>query len=176
MRPGNAVDANGARELKTIPAALLRRFALHEAGHAVACVVLGRRLRFVELRQTKDGPRGRVVCGQHPALDPRRARNRTRVRRMVEREIMIAWAGLAAEELFYRRDLRGIDDDAETIVGLLRRLERDKALREDLGARLLGAARRMLREHRRDVERVARVLAERGRLPTGHAKRLVRGR
>jgi len=155
---------------------ILERYALHEAGHAVACVLLARRVRFVELKATDDGLVGCVACGQHPRLDPRGRAHNARARWMVEREVMITWAGMAAEELFRtKRDLRGLDDDADAIVNLLARLERDKPRRDDLGRFLLLAIRMILSENRASVKRVADALVASGRLGAAEVRRLVKG-
>ncbi len=159
---------------ESISASLLRRYTIHEAGHAVACVLLGRRLQYIELRVGRNGPEGHVICGQHPNLDPRRACDKVHARRMIEREVKIAWAGLAAEELFYeRRDLDGLDDDAAMIDALLKRLERDRGRREDLGAHLLGQCRRLMCDYRAGIRCVATQLAARRSLVCSEVREMV---
>ncbi len=114
----------------------LHRLYLHEAGHAVAARLLHRRFLWVRV----NGQRGfgLLRCAQHPRLDIRSASNRARTRRYIEREVVIAWCGLVAEEMGTgQRRLVGLEGDAEMIDALLRRIERDKPRRTEIGRQLL---------------------------------------
>lgn len=110
----------------------LRRLALHEAGHAIAAVVLHRRFIWVRIDPARGN--GLLRCTQHPCLDMRRRQNRSRIRHYIKREVVIAWCGLVAEEMGTgKRRLAGMESDAEMIDALLRRLEPAKRRRNELG-------------------------------------------
>lgn len=72
---------------------LLRRVALHEAGHAMACLLLpnGPELLRMSLLDA-DGSQGQVVTGKLPGANTRSA---------IEGRIMMLLAGRAAEALIY---------------------------------------------------------------------------
>lgn len=72
---------------------LLRRVALHEAGHAMACLLLpnGPELRRMSLLDA-DGSQGQVVTSKLPGANTRSA---------IEGRIMMLLAGRAAEALIY---------------------------------------------------------------------------
>jgi ATP-dependent Zn protease len=61
---------------------------------------------------------GRVLCVNHPAVDLRRKRT-VRSRFYIEREIMIAFGGIAAEEVYTgKRDFAGADFDSSIVYAL----------------------------------------------------------
>ncbi len=153
-----------------------RRVAIHEAGHVVACLVLRRRLLSVSIG-TASQHRGLTRCGQHPNLDPRRRAGRSRIRRNIRREIIIAWSGLVAEEIATgRRDLAGLEDDARMVDRLLRRLEPDPAVRIILGRKLLNEAIQLISDHWQAVAAMAKVLTEERTMSRRRCMELIHGR
>lgn len=138
------------------------RTAIHEAGHAVACVVLKRRVRYVAIKRNADGC---VRCSQNPRLDARRRRNRLRTIRHIFREVTIAWAGVAAEHVICGvRSLRGLHYDGMTIDRLLDRLGFNAAEKIDAGATLFRDAVNLVKVHRVETVRIAHLLVSQRRL------------
>jgi hypothetical protein len=96
---------------------------------------------------------------------------------MLQREIVIAWAGIAAERHLARRRLQGAHlGDARMIDGLLRRLmgTRDKGGREQLGAELWLVACELIASTWPAVVEVSRALLESGTLSGTTLRRIVR--
>lgn len=151
--------------------------AYHEAGHAVVAVLLARSVQSVKLHPgTHCGKcAGRVRCTNHPRLTLRGASNPARIRQYIEREIIIAWAGLAAESLHRgRKTLDGAGDDAEMITALLRRLEPDAERRTALGRNLFEQTVRLLKRRWSAVRRVAEALVQHGFLTGAGLRRAIR--
>lgn len=154
----------------------LRGTAIHEAGHAVAAAVLGRFVRYVRLH---DDGTGIVRCGRHPRMDLRgtHGAGRRHVQRMLKREIVIAWAGIAAERHLAGRRLQGSHlGDARMIDGLLRQSmgTRDKGGRELLGAKLWQVACQLIASAWPAVVEVSRALLKSGTLSGTTLRRIVR--
>ena len=144
--------------------------AWHEAGHAVACLVLRRRLSFASI----DGRGGGLVrCSQHPNLDPRHRSSRSRIRRNIRREIVITWAGImAAARASGRRTAAGDLRDAEGIVTLLNRLSGSPEEQIAIGRWLREAAEELLHQHWSAVKSITKALVEQHRLSGIHCRRL----
>lgn len=128
--------------------------AFHEAGHAIVARALGRWVTSVSIDPERGA--GLVQCGRHPTLDLRRGRDSVRIRRNIEREIVIAWAGPVAEELAVgRTDRSRWLGDARMIDRLVRRCEPTRRAQIDLGAHLRERAAVLCREHWSDIEDLA---------------------
>jgi len=142
--------------------ARLKGLVYHEAGHAVACVVLHRRIAWVRI-DLESCSTGIVRCTQHPILDVRPRSTRVIARRNVVREVVIAWSGLVAEKMACARiNLGDAKSDAEMIVHLLKRIEPTKGKRDQLGRELRWRAIQLLEETWDAVDVIARELAETG--------------
>jgi hypothetical protein len=99
---------------------------------------------------------GIVLCGRHPCLDLRRKEGRARIRRNLEREIVIAWAGPVAEELATdRRDRARWLVDATMIDTYVRRCEPTRKAQIELGTRLRLRAAELCREHWSSIDALA---------------------
>lgn len=150
--------------------------AYHEAGHAVAAVLLRRWLLKVSIRR-KSGQIGLALCGRPPNLNPRRSSNRWRTHRMIEREIVIAFAGPVAESIARgQRRFRTAVADAATIENLLSRITSSRAELMARGGELGQAAIQLIRGNWPAVRRVAQALAQSGELTGAAVRRLVRTR
>jgi hypothetical protein len=92
--------------------------AHHEAGHAVACIVLGR--AFVRVTIMPEGDSlGHIRKTPPPKSLQPDIETGPRERRWIEREALIALAGPAAEARFLgRRDRQGARGDVDRAVGL----------------------------------------------------------
>jgi hypothetical protein len=122
----------------------LRRVAHHEAGHAVAAFVLGRRL--LDACVFRDG-HGLTVADR----EPDKARDR----------IMVAMAGNAAERLFVGRDDTLSDASDRTRI---RALANEAGLDDFDLLWLKRRTRALLRDNRRAVRSVAAALLARRHL------------
>lgn len=150
------------------------RAAVHEAGHAVVCVLTRRRIIEVILPMGRS-TLGAVHCDDRLSLDPRTAATPARASANLIREIIIGWSGYVAEQLVFGRGERGgLLDDARRVTALLARLERGKRQRNALGRLLLQESRALLSRRRGMIERIARALLRKGRLSGSEVRRLVR--
>ena len=138
----------------------------HEAGHAVACVLLRRQIARVWLN-IEDGSSGGVVCYRHPNLNPRRAMNRSHFLRNVMRELVIYFSGLAAEECFFgkRTCLARIESDINGITTLAERVTPNRSQAVAIGVDAYQRTTSLMTAHRAKVNRVAKALIKHGRLP-----------
>lgn len=159
------------RDRRDTPAACWRA-AVHEAGHAVACVRLKRRVRRVTLLLNAH-TMGEVELDTRLSLHPRRSPDPARAAANVIREVVIGWAGYVAEQMFFGRAERGgLLADARSITLLLARLASGQRQRNRLGRCLLQECRQLLAPERKTIERVARALRERRRLSGAELRRL----
>jgi ATP-dependent Zn protease len=89
----------------------LESTAYHEAGHAVACIELGRPFKSVTI-VPGDGTRGQITMTPVPAWLMPDVDRSPRATRWIEREISYLLAGLAAEHRFAsRNNWLGAHDD-----------------------------------------------------------------
>jgi hypothetical protein len=136
------------------------RTAFHEAGHVVASVALGRKVRSATI--VPEGDRlGSVRTSRLRRLDP--AATDRRMRMTIEREVMILLAGSVAEQLAGagphggRRDRR----DALALIGFLS----GSASEEEAYVRWLRErVRTLLRVHWAGVRAVTKALLTKGTL------------
>ncbi|MEL6188648.1 MAG: hypothetical protein AAFU79_28850 [Myxococcota bacterium] len=136
------------------------REALHEAGHAVLAVLLGRKVERVSVRPR---PQTRIVAAPklprgRPRTDAQRAR--------LESEIMLAVAGLAAEralDLDDRRSLLAAGADLHRATDLALQLA-GRARAEPTLLHFLSVAQRMLRSRQDVLLDLAQALEEAGEL------------
>lgn len=146
------------------------RTALHEAGHVVASVALGRKVRSATI--VPEGDRlGSVRTSRLRRLDP--AATDRRMRMTIEREVMILLAGSVAEQLAGagphggRRDRR----DALALVGFLS----GSASEEEAYVRWLRErTRTLLRIHWAAVQAVAKALLAKGTLNGASVREIAR--
>jgi hypothetical protein len=159
-----------------------RRHAIHEAGHAVAAVLLHRRIEYVALLPKGDTA-GIVQCGRD--LDWTRSMPPGRRRRMVEREVIIAFAGVVAEQLVLSTSRhRGLNSDAAMIYDLLRELHlsQGKSVSRQAiiahGAAICEACRELLKPKavQEAIQAVADALLVSHRLTGTQVRKLVRQR
>jgi Peptidase family M41 len=106
----------------------LRSVAYHEAGHAVAALELGRSIKYVSIVPTEDRL-GVVHQNALPAwFKPDRSSD-GRHRRLIEREVLIDLAGIAAEHRFSgRNNWRGAGSDFHQAIELASYLYHGKVL------------------------------------------------
>lgn len=138
------------------PASWILKAAYHEAGHAVVAEVLGRRVRFVKVESRG----GLMQTELLPKFDLRRSPRSLRERWDREREVIIYFAGLIAEEgLTGKRTLSGIGNDFDAVERILRhghaRAEEVTAYGRWLYERCVS----ILQQNWAAVERVAETLA-----------------
>ena len=92
---------------------LLEQVAYHEAGHAVACVRLGRAFRYATIVPKEDSL-GHVLytsfgASFRPGIDVS-----SKTERIIDRQVLIALAGMAADRRFVgRRNWRGARSDLD---------------------------------------------------------------
>jgi ATP-dependent Zn protease len=145
----------------------LRCTAFHEAGHAVVAEVLGRRVKLVQISRRAGLMRTEVI----PKIDLRSPPRNARERRDREREVVIYFAGLVAEEgLTGKRNLYGIGSDFSAIHSLLRVNRSDKDDVIAAGGRLYNRTVSLVFRNRPSVERVAEALVQHRQL-SGRAVR-----
>ena len=94
------------------------RTALHEAGHAVVSIALGRKVQKASI-EPKDGRLGTLRTSKLRRLDPAVSDRRMRI--TIEREAMILLAGAVAEQIAGAGPHGGRQDrrDALSLVGFL---------------------------------------------------------
>ncbi|WP_066467678.1 AAA family ATPase [Bosea sp. WAO] len=175
------------------PDQMLRRAAVHEAGHAIAAVALGKPLEFAEIRETAEldieyHALGGVRIGRAPVSEV--------TAQALQDEICLLLAGTAAEEILLGSrsagggGSRGSDLHLATLVALrieasyglgeglaflaaegetelLRLLHASQAVRErveEILAEQMVRARLLIQHHRIGADRVAKELLERKRV------------
>lgn len=140
------------------------RAAIHEAGHAVVAVMQGIEVEFARLYYHGSG-RWTEVRGV-----VRRGRCDLRDTRAADAAVLIAFAGPAAEALWLRRHdgagdgaaQRAADESSGDDLVNVRAYLRCSSLTHSEGRR---EALRMVTRHWSGIQRTARALARRGRLP-----------
>ncbi len=156
--------------LKSIPA------ALHEAGHATACLALRRRLRLVRI-SARNGT-GQTLCGQHPRLVPGGKGSKVRVERNLRREIIIIWCGILAEASINRQSMKTAllarSHDANMMLVLLAKLAQGKAEQIALGRDLRLRALELLTAHRKVATAIALALIRQGMLTEAECRAIWR--
>jgi hypothetical protein len=137
-----------------------RSVAVHEAGHAVIGVVLDRWLIEAKLYSQRGHTVGITSFGRHPSLDPRRHKSLTRFRSLIEREVVIAWAGFCAEvHGGVRKRLDGSENaDADMIMALLERLTQRRSEQIEIGAALKVECGELVKFHWRRINSVSSIL------------------
>lgn len=145
---------------KPPPAALdwRTRTALHEAGHAVVSLALGRKVRSASI-VPQDGRLGTLRTSKLRRLDP--AVSDRRMRMTIEREAMILLAGAVAEQIAGAGPHGGRKDrrDALSLVGFLSGSEAEERA---YVAWLRERTRTLLRVHWAAVIALAHVLVRKG--------------
>lgn len=145
--------------------------ALHEAGHALACILLHRRLLHVRINRTH-GLTGLTRCSQHPCLNPRRSH--ARAIKNIHREVIILFAGATAEELITgKRIMQGCAGDAQTIFQLLARITPDHSDQQTMATHAYQACAQLLRPHKKSIRAIAANLIEKGQLSGRQIKSIV---
>ncbi|TJW17199.1 MAG: AAA family ATPase [Mesorhizobium sp.] len=187
-----------------LPPSLLRRAAIHEAGHVVIALALGRRFESVELRDAADRtlgyqPMGGVRISQDPVAE-------TTVHTLLD-DICILLGGLGAEGLVLGNrsvgggGVQGSDLHRATLIALrletsyglgrglaflstdneldlLATLHSSFGIRERVEAVLAGQMKRtldLLEHHKAVVERLTDALLERMRLTPAEVSKLIVG-
>jgi ATP-dependent Zn protease len=155
--------------------------AHHEAGHAVAAIMLDLPFDYVSIGRGRDDqgePYLGAIC--HPSLLMMPGRNSFRARvRNVRNAVMVAYAGIEAELCFDpNADERLAQDDFDNAENFLsadglfpRYPDEASAVRmEQILNRLRREARRLVRKHWALVETLAKALLKRKRLGYDEAR------
>lgn len=138
------------------PASWILKTAYHEAGHAVVAEVLGRRVKFVEI----DSGGGLMRTQSLPKFDLRRSPRSLGERWEREREAIIYFAGLIAEEgLTGKRTLSGVGNDFDAVERILRHRHAREAEVTAYGRWLYERSVSILQKNWAAVERLAEALA-----------------
>jgi cell division protease FtsH len=175
------------------PAAVVERIAVHEAGHALAIARLGTG-ELGHVTTVAAGSSGGRTSARRPAFVP--------TREALEREIVVALAGRAAEELVFGEVSAGSGGDVGSDLWRATRIAADIRLRHGLSgsllfraqhdtealvgadpelraeveadlARLYGRALELIRLERRGLEALAAALVRRRHLDGEEALRLL---
>ncbi len=149
------------RTYRSMSASELCAAAYHEAGHAVVGMILGRRIKQVEIGRPNSGAAGGVEFDEGaPALWSRKKSPHSR--RLLRREVKIAWAGLLAENRYIGHSkLDGTErEDAKLIMWALRRMAKSRSSQESLGSELCVQCEILLDAHWRLVHNVAQRLLQ----------------
>lgn len=138
------------------PASWILKTAYHEAGHAVVAEALGRRVKSVEV----DSQGGLMRTQRLPKFDLRRSPRSLRERWEREREAIIYFAGLIAEEgLTGKRTLSGVGNDFEAVERILSRKHSREEEVTAYGRWLYERCVSILQQNWAAVERLAETLA-----------------
>jgi hypothetical protein len=141
--------------------------SIHESAHAVGHLVFEQPFDFVMLRSSKN-TFGHVLY--HPPSDcVLRTPNDPVVVEYNEHTLIIAYAGGAAERLFFPRadDHYGDWGDLQMAERIIRKLHRDKKDRAAYRLHCRNEAWKLVNKHRRKIEKVAAAL-ERWRVLTSY--------
>lgn len=143
--------------------------AYHEAGHVVVAEVLGRRVHSARI----DCRGGLVRNAKSPRLDLRRQPRTLRERWAREREVIIYFAGLIAEERFSgKRTLDGVESDFLAIEKILGARSGRKEETIAYGRWLYERSASLVLEHWSIIARVAKELMKLGQLRQPQIRRL----
>lgn len=147
----------------TIPPGMMRRTAVHEAGHAIVAVALGRRFQYAEIRDTVESAAGAQVLGGVHSIESPVAEV---TREILLDEICFLLAGTAAEDVMLASrsvgggGIRGSDLHIATLIAL--RLETAYGLGQGLAFLAEGESDpwRLLHSSQTVRDRVETILAE----------------
>lgn len=139
------------------------RAAIHEVGHAAIAVLVGRTVCSVRLR-----PRPETVVA--PRALPRGRPKTDADRALLESEVMVTVAGIAAERVFgLARDAAGALDDLSRAADLAVRLSGPARAEATVG-HFLSVVERMLQGRRTQLAAAARALQASGHLQADDVK------
>lgn len=154
--------------------------ALHEAAHAVADVLAGRRIIEATLESTLPGVVAHVRSEVRPSTLRRvRADEDTALDALMD-HVVAAYAGLAAEEAFaWRAKTRadregGAQGDERAAESLLRDCVPEDRLRAQLRGLGRSKANLLVIDHEQEIRRVASALRRRRRLTEAEVHRAMR--
>jgi hypothetical protein len=143
-----------------------RSTAYHEAGHVVAAVAQGVALRAITIVPDKqEGYAGRVQHGDLTSRVNLEADNTARTRSRIERQIVIALAGAAAQRRYDRRSWRSFhsSSDYEVAANLADAISSSPAASEAFLKWLAAATDDLITARWAEVEKIAKALLCRAR-------------
>ena len=157
-----------AKPRRAKPIKVLRHTAIHEAGHAV----VGRVLTLVCGSTTivpdhKDGAAGHTIIADHHECEHewrKRGKVRDKDNAVFHGRIKAYMAGGEAEVILLGSTKGGDFDDRRQIELMAKELDHDPAEWARWEVRLRRQTRRLIRQHRDKIERVANALLANGKL------------